>query len=185
VTGRVLAKGRRSGVLVAAGTAIGILCHATLAGLGLAALVMRSSEAFAVVKLAGAGYLVVLGVLTVIRARRRPRDGVESAPAARRLPWQVRGDFTGGLLGSVLNPKAAAVYLTLAPQFLSTGHRVFAQMLVLAVAHIVVAVGWLLSWTLVVSAARATVRSRRFRALLEQLTGLVLVTMGVRTAVTA
>lgn len=199
VTGRVLAKGRRSGVLVAAGTACGILCHATLAGIGLAALVMRSSEAFLVVKLVGAGYLVVLGLTTLVKARRAAKlpeaaevsqaggTTAEVAPVGggRRLPWVGRSDFVQGLVGNVLNPKAAAVYLTLAPQFVGAGAGVLGQMLVLAAAHVVVAVGWLLCWTVLVGAARGVVRSRWFRSAVGYVTGVVLVALGVRTAVTS
>jgi threonine/homoserine/homoserine lactone efflux protein len=210
VTGRVLAKGRRSGVLVAAGTACGILCHATLAGIGLAALVMRSSEAFLVVKLVGAGYLVVLGLTTLVKARRATKTAkapkatkaakategpeareareareVEPVGGGRRLPWVGRSDFVQGLVGNVLNPKAAAVYLTLAPQFVGAGAGVLGQMLVLAGAHVVVAVGWLLCWTVLVGAARGVVRSRWFRSAVGYVTGVVLVALGVRTAVTS
>lgn len=69
VTQRVIDRGVRSGFLVITGTAGGILCHAVLAGAGLSALVMRSSEAFTAVKLAGAVYLIGLGLRTVWRTR--------------------------------------------------------------------------------------------------------------------
>ncbi|HMC03399.1 MAG TPA: LysE family transporter, partial [Cellulomonadaceae bacterium] len=62
VTGRALAGDRRGSVAVVAGTAVGIITHALLAGLGLAAVVMASSEAFTVVRLVGAGVMVVLGL---------------------------------------------------------------------------------------------------------------------------
>jgi threonine/homoserine/homoserine lactone efflux protein len=187
VTSRVLARGRRGGALVAAGTACGIVCHATLAGLGLAAAVMHSSVAFTVVKLVGAGYLIGLGLVIVYRSRSSGRGSrAASAQPGRRLPWTGRGDFVQGLLGNVLNPKAAAVYLTLAPQFLPatpTSETVLlGQMLVLATAHVVVAVGWLLCWTAVVGRARAVVRSPRFRQVIDRVTGSVLILLGIRTA---
>lgn len=177
VTQRVLDRGARSGVAVTAGTACGLVCHATLAGLGLSALVMRSSEAFTIVKIIGAAYLVVLGLRTLWRAR----PGAAAEPAApRRLPWQGRGDLAQGFLGNVLNPKAAAVYLTVAPQFLHAGAPLLPQMLELCVAHIVVAAGWLLIWTTVVHLSRRTVRSPRFRHVMDRVTGVVLVGLGLR-----
>jgi threonine/homoserine/homoserine lactone efflux protein len=187
VTSRVLARGRRGGVLVAAGTACGIVCHATLAGLGLAAVVIRSSEAFVVVKLVGAGYLVALGLTMVYRSRTRGRttdaDVDRSAP---RLVWTGHNDFVQGLLGNLLNPKAAAVYLTLAPQFVrpqSGGTSLLGQLLVLAAVHVGVAVSWLLCWSAIVAAARAAVRSSRFRRVVDRITGSVLIGLGVRAAV--
>lgn len=177
VTQRVLDRGVRSGFAVTAGTMCGLIVHATLAGLGLSALVMRSSEAFTIVKLVGAAYLVLLGLRTLWNSRAsRP-----VAQPARRLPWQGHGDLVQGFLGNVLNPKAAAVYLTVAPQFLHAGSPLLPQMLELCVAHIVVAAGWLLIWTTVVHLSRRTVRSPLFRRVMDRVSGVVLVGLGLRT----
>jgi threonine/homoserine/homoserine lactone efflux protein len=176
VTQRVLVKGRLSGVRVAAGTSCGLICHATLAGLGLSAIIMSSSEAFAAIKLVGAAYLIGMGLATLWGARRRRSP-------SRRLPWADHGDFAQGLLGNMLNPKAAAVYLTLAPQFLHRGQAVMPQMLQLVAAHIVVGGGWLLVWTLIVGGARRVLCAAPFRRVLDRVTGSVLVGLGVRTAV--
>lgn len=175
VTQRVLDRGVRSGFAVTTGTVCGLICHATLAGLGLSALVMRSAEAFTIIKLVGAAYLVLLGLRTLWKSR--PGRG---APA-RRLPWHGHGDLVQGFLGNVLNPKAAAVYLTVAPQLLHTGSPLLPQMLELCVAHIIVAAGWLLFWTAVVHMSRRTVRSPLFRRVMDRVSGVVLVGLGLRT----
>ncbi|SOD72682.1 threonine/homoserine/homoserine lactone efflux protein [Jatrophihabitans sp. GAS493] len=188
VTQRVLTRGAGAGISVILGTSCGLICHATLAGLGLSALVMQSSEAFTVVKLAGAGYLVALGLRSLWRARPRRRvetsqPGDEDGPgAATRLPWQGRGDFLQGFLGNVLNPKAAAVYLTIAPQFLHAGSPLLPQTLLLGLAHIAVATSWLLTWTLVVQLSRRTFSSAGFRRSMDRISGAVLVALGLRTA---
>src|ERR1700709_156123 len=118
-TQRTLRDGPAAGLRVAAGTACGLSFHATAAALGLAALVARSATAFTAVKLAGAAYLVVLGIAMLGAAPR----GTAAAPGleARRLPWTGHGAFVQGLLGNVLNPRAATVYLTLVPQFIAPG----------------------------------------------------------------
>ncbi|GAB2529648.1 LysE family translocator [Nocardia heshunensis] len=177
VTQRVIAGSRREGLLVAAGTATGLCVHAGLAAIGLSALVMRSAEAFTVVRLAGAAYLVWLG-LSVLRGNR----GRAESPS-RKLPWRGHNSYVQGLLGNVLNPKAAAVYLTLAPQFLDPGRPVAAQIAVLAVAHVVVAVTWLTVWTMTVSAARQTIALPRFKVVMNRVTGTVMIALGVRTAI--
>ncbi|SDJ38334.1 Threonine/homoserine/homoserine lactone efflux protein [Frankineae bacterium MT45] len=191
VTQRVLDRGTGAGVSVILGTCGGLMCHATLAGLGLSALVMQSSEAFTVVKIAGALYLVLLGVRSLWRARGRfaaPTGGPTAAPTSanigrtRRLPWQGRGDFLQGFLGNVLNPKAAAVYLTLAPQFLHPRSPLLPQTLMLGAAHATVAASWLLSWTLVVQLSRRTFSSLGFRRAMDRVTGAVLLLLGLRTA---
>jgi threonine/homoserine/homoserine lactone efflux protein len=190
VTQRVLDRGVQSGFAVTAGTVAGLICHATLAGLGLSALVMRSSEAFTAVKIAGAAYLVLLGIRTLWRSRPGQQAPGQVAPSSvraigRKLPWHGRGDLAQGFLGNVLNPKAAAVYLTIAPQFLHAGTPLLPQMLELCVAHIIVAAGWLLIWSTVVHLSRRTVRTPKFRRLMDRVSGVVLVALGIRTGVAA
>lgn len=181
VTQKVIAGSRRDGVLVTFGTTCGLLVHATFAAVGLSALVMASAEALTVVKIVGAAYLVWLGVTTWRSAR------PASTTVGRRrwsTPWVGLGGFGQGLWSNVLNPKAASVYLTLVPQFLTTERAVAPQIAALAVAHVVVVLAWLLLWTSVVAAARTAVEAPRFRRVISRVTGAVLVGLGVRTAVT-
>ncbi|MFI5489068.1 LysE family translocator [Micromonospora echinaurantiaca] len=185
VVSRVGAGGRRQGWWVILGTVTGIYLHAALAAAGLAALVLRSSQAFWLVKLAGAGYLVGLGCwLLVSAARRRPAAPEPSTTRGgwRRLAGRVRHPYLQGLLGNVLNPKAAAVYLTLAPQFLDPSRPVLVPMLLLATAHAVLHTGWLAGWTAVTGAAARLLRTERVRRALDRVTGGVLIGLGVRSA---
>ncbi|MFE0458046.1 LysE family translocator [Kitasatospora sp. NPDC058965] len=186
LTQRVTTAGRREGLAVVLGTATGLYVHATLAGLGLSALVMRSSQAFAAVRLAGAAYLVGLGLWTWWQAggRRRAADaGGDRPPRRSRLPWTGRSTYLQALLGNVLNPKAASVFLTLAPQFLTPRQPVLPQLLALATAQVVLVAVWLLGWAVVIGRAAALARSHRFRTVLTRLTSGVLITLGLRTAV--
>ena len=84
----------------------------------------------------------------------------------------------------MLNPKAAAVYLTLAPQFLDPNRSVLIPMLVLATAHAVLHTGWLAGWTAISAAAARLLRTVRVRRALDRLTGAILVGLGIRTVVT-
>lgn len=188
VVSRVAAGGRRQGWWVILGTVTGIYVHATLAAVGLAALVLRSSQAFWIVKLLGAGYLVGLGLWLLWSAtrRRHPTDSTTlDEPATRRprrLPWRGHHPYAQGLLGNVLNPKAAAVYLTLAPQFLDSHRSVLIPMLVLASAHAALHTCWLAGWTVVSGAAARLLRTLRVRRALDRLTGALLVGLGIRAA---
>ncbi|MGC4749696.1 LysE family translocator [Micromonospora sp. DT201] len=183
VVSRVAAGGRRRGWWVILGTVTGLYVHATLAAVGLAALVLRSSQAFWVVKLVGAGYLVGLGVWLLWTASRRPTERPPTV-RARRLPWRVDHPYLQGLLGNVLNPKAAAVYLTLAPQFLEPGRPVLVPMLLLATAHAALHTCWLAGWTVVSGAAARLLRRANVRRVFDRLTGAILLGLGVRAAVT-
>ncbi|MGS2616267.1 LysE family translocator [Micromonospora sp. LZ34] len=185
VVSRVGAGGRRQGWWVILGTVTGLYVHAVLAAVGLAALVLRSSQAFWIVKLAGAGYLVGLGLWLLFSAARPPSAGHEATTARagwRRPPGRARHPYLQGLLGNVLNPKAAAIYLTLAPQFLDPAKPVLVPMLLLATAHALLHTGWLAGWTAVTGAAARLFRTARVRRALDRLTGAVLVGLGFRSA---
>ena len=111
VVARTLAQGRRAGLTSVAGVALGNLGNAIGASIGLAALFAVSSLAFTAVKLAGAAYLVYLG----IRALRR--STVEVHPAGLGTPKLAR-IFRDGFLVALLNPKTALFFAAFLPQFI-------------------------------------------------------------------
>jgi threonine/homoserine/homoserine lactone efflux protein len=125
--GRALAVGRRGALLTVVGGAGGAYVQVVAVALGLGAIVERSAEAYTVLKLAGAAYLVYLGV-QAIRHRRLPAADV---PAVARTTRPVRDGFVVG----VTNPKMI-VFLTAAlPQFVDREAGGLAlQMLVLGLA---------------------------------------------------
>jgi len=112
IVARTLAQGRAAGLASVAGVAAGNLGNALGASLGLAALFALSSQAFTLVKWAGAAYLVWLGV----QALRRPteRGAAQGACAAPR-PALV---FRDGLVVALLNPKTALFFAAFLPQFM-------------------------------------------------------------------
>lgn len=177
---RVTTRGRREGLPVVLGTATGLYVHATLAAFGLSALVMRSSQAFAAVRLAGAAYLLILGISVWRSATPRPAK----RPVLGRVPWARSSTYTQALLGNVLNPKAASIYLTLAPQFINPHQSPIRQIMILATAHATLVTLWLLTWAVILGKASRAAASQRFKAVLSKITATVLVTLALRTAVT-
>jgi threonine/homoserine/homoserine lactone efflux protein len=124
VLARSLAGGRREGVLSAAGTFAGGLVHVVAAATGLSIVLATSATAFALVKYAGAGYLIYLGVRMMLSAR-SDADLEFSAVQARRNPfWQ-------GIATEVLNPKTAIFFLAFIPQFVNRSSGTFRQFLLL------------------------------------------------------
>ncbi|MDH6138398.1 MULTISPECIES: LysE family translocator [Kitasatospora] len=174
---RVSGAGRRQGLLVAAGTATGLYVHATLAALGLSALVMRSSAAFTALRLAGAGYLIALGLWSWYRA------GAQRTEAGREVGRAVGGTYRQAVLGNVLNPKAASIFLTLVPQFVDPHRPLPPQILLLATAQAALVCAWLLTWTVVVARAAAAFARGPARAALARVSAAVLVTLGLRAVV--
>lgn len=111
VISRGISGGRRAGLVSALGIGSGEVLQTLLAVLGLAALLQASLAAFLIVKYAGAGYLVYLGIRTI-----RERNGF----ALRQLNTASRwGIFRQGVFTNLLNPKAVLFYVTFLPQFVN------------------------------------------------------------------
>lgn len=106
---RGLGQGRVAALVSAFGTGTGIACHSLLVGLGLTALLQASVLAFTALKLAGAAYLVWLGVQAI-----RNRSLVSLNEAQRQPLPRV---FLSGWVSNVLNPKVAVFVLAFIPQF--------------------------------------------------------------------
>lgn len=172
---------------VIAGTATGIYLHALLAALGLSAVVMTSARTFTAVKLAGAAYLVGLGAWMLWSARRRRDDHStqqeDSAHSAPRAPWSRLPAYPQAGLANALNPKAALVYLTLAPQFLDPARAVMVDMLALATCHVAVMALWTGGWSAALRHVRSAAPTVRFGRAVQCAGGAVLIGLGVRTAI--
>ncbi|WP_321873854.1 LysE family translocator [Burkholderia ubonensis] len=111
VMSRTLSGGTRTGVVTAAGVSVGLIVHTMLATLGLGALLQASEWLFTVLKLAGALYLLYLGV-TLLRS-----SGELTLSSGARAPESALRTFAQGALSNVSNPKVALFYLAFLPQF--------------------------------------------------------------------
>lgn len=172
--------GDRSGAWACiAGTALGIITHAVLAGVGLAAVVMQSAELYRLLRLAGAAYLIGLGLWLWFHARAGAASSRAGTETSRRSSWiQGRRAF----VANVLNVKAAAVYLALAPQFLSASQANVAAMVQLGAVHILVMVLWLGFWATGLAALSEWFDRVAWSRRINRLGGAVLVFLGIRSA---
>ena len=109
VAARTLAGGRGEGLASTFGTGIGGLVHVAAGAAGVSALVMASADAFALLKIVGALYLIWLGIKTAREARFDMTASVERMGAGRA--------FREGVVVEALNPKTAAFFLAFLPQF--------------------------------------------------------------------
>jgi len=124
VAARTLAGGRNEGLASSFGTGLGGLVHVAAGAVGVSALVLASAEAFALLKVAGALYLVWLGVKG-FRESGLPIDTKVAATGVARA-------FREGIVVEALNPKTAAFFLAFLPQFVDpTAGPVWLQFVVL------------------------------------------------------
>ena len=181
----VTSAGRSRAFPVILGTITGLYVHATLAIAGLSALVMHSSQAFEAVRIAGAAYLVGLGVHTWRSARpprqARPAPSATAKGAGASAP-AGHAAYRHALLGNVLNPKAASIFLTVVPQFVDPHHQLAVQILTLATAQATLVAAWLAGWTLLLGGAARLTRSPRAGLLANRVSACALVGLGLRGA---
>lgn len=111
---RSATQGFRAGVMAIAGICSGTCLHIAAAAAGLSALLATSSEAFLLVKLLGAGYLLYIGVQTL---REKATAEIQKRPTAALTSYQI---FRQGLLTNLLNPKVALFFMAFLPQFVSS-----------------------------------------------------------------
>jgi threonine/homoserine/homoserine lactone efflux protein len=178
----VLRGGRRDGVLTTLGICAGLFVHATLSACGVSMLLMHSATAFHLLKLAGAGYLVWLGLQSLRHAVRTPppADRLEVVvPPGRRARWQC---FREGVLSNVLNTKTAIFYLAFLPQFIGPTEPVLRKSLLLAGIHYVEGIVWLVALSILVDHTRRVLLKSAVRRWLEGLCGAVLMGFGARLA---
>jgi len=163
------------------GNLTGLVVHAAALAIGLSALLVASAEAYAIVKVAGAAYLIYLGV-QALRSARRPDDLAAGGERPRGRVPSMRTAYLQGLISTVLNPKPALLFLTYLPQFVDETRPVLPQIAFLAGVHIVVGLIWMTLYAHLVARAHRTLTRGDVRRWLEGATGVVLIALGLRVA---
>lgn len=171
-----LTGGRRTGIATAAGVAAGQSVWTVASSLGVVALLTASEPVFRTLKLAGAAYLVYLGIASLLAARAgRPHERT----VGTAVPLTPRGGLRQGALSNLGNPKMAIFFASLLPQFASHGSGAFASLLALGFLFCAMTFAWLSLYAFAVARVGHLLTGTVRRAL-DALTGLVLVALGLR-----
>jgi threonine/homoserine/homoserine lactone efflux protein len=164
-----LGGGRANGVRTAAGVALGQAAWTLSAAAGIAALIAASHPLFVAIRLAGAAYLVYLGLQT-LRGR----------GASGKLPLALGGSgFRQGLVSNLGNPKMAIFFTSLLPQFAGSG---FASLLAFGLLFSLLTLTWLSAYAVAVARAGRVLARPRLRRALDVVTGTALAAFGLRLA---
>jgi threonine/homoserine/homoserine lactone efflux protein len=162
--------GRRRGVFTAFGVSVGQAIWALATSVGLAALIVAFEPALVALKLAGAAFLVYLGVQALARAIR----GETSEPRRSRR----HSPFRQGLVSNLGNPKMAVFFTSLLPQFADS----FVGLLALGLLFCSMTFAWLSAYAVVVANAGDALRRPAIRRVFDAVLGAVLVAFGIRLA---
>jgi threonine/homoserine/homoserine lactone efflux protein len=181
ITRNALVGGRYGGLLTMLGGVLGVSVHAGAAALGLSALLVASATAFTVLKVAGAAYLLWLAVQMLRSAARTRREPEEDHPVA--APISRSAYLRQGFLSNALNPKVALFFVTFLPQFLSSASgSPRAEALLLSVVFALLYLGWFGGYVAVVDRLGRWLRRPSVKARIEQVTGVVLLSVAARLA---
>ncbi|WP_027961914.1 LysE family translocator [Halomonas halodenitrificans] len=173
--------GVRDGALTSLAICCGLFVHAAVSALGISLILLQSAWAFGVLKLAGAVYLIWLGLQALLAARRGQGLPVAGVNGARR-GVSVWRPLREGLLSNVLNPKTVVFYMAFLPQFIAPGDPALVKSLFLAGVHFVIANLWQIGVASMVGGAGRLLASPAFARGLNGLTGMVLIVFGIRLA---
>ena len=179
VVTRSIAQGRRAGLVSMLGIEAGGLVHVAAAAIGLSAIIASSATAFTAVKLAGAAYLIYIGVRRLVSREEALPEATVAGRSSKRL-------FAQGVVVNVLNPKTAVFFLAFLPQFVDPARgTVTLQFLVLGLTFVAVAMISDGAYALAAGTAGDWMRgSERVRRWLGRFSGTVFVGLGVTAALT-
>ncbi|MGH9136075.1 MAG: LysE family translocator [Acidimicrobiales bacterium] len=180
VVTRGVSLGRRAALATMVGNECGTLVHAVAVALGVGAVVQRSVLVFNVLKLAGAAYLVYLGVSAIRRRRNLAAELAAPRSLTGRRLWR------DGFLVGITNPKTTLFFLAVLPQFVSPerGH-VQLQLLVLGLVFVALAVVNDGLYGVAAGSVRSWLdRSPRCTAAVGATSGVVMIGLGLRLALT-
>jgi Putative threonine efflux protein len=165
---------RFSGVYTAAGLALGNLVHVAYCLVGIGVLISKSIVVFNLIRLAGAFYLIYLGIKAL-----RSRPGAPGEESRARLPFGTIAALRSGFLTDLLNPKATLFFLALFTQVIDQGTSLVAQ---LGYALTIVTLEFVCLAFLALTISRQSVRQRlqAVNGQLERITGAVFIALGLK-----
>ena len=185
VTRQVVMHGRPAAFATLGGLLVGGLMHAAFAALGLSTLLLTSATAYTTIKIAGAIYLMGLGLQTIWSSRRRSRlistDRVGAADDAKEM--SLRNAFVLGFISDATNPKVAIFFLTFLPQFVSPGEGDTLAIASLGVLFNAIATTWWIGYVLILERAAEWLRRPTLRRVVENVSGTILIALGLRVLV--
>jgi threonine/homoserine/homoserine lactone efflux protein len=172
-----LAQGGRASLWANAGILTGNAFYFLLSALGLGAVLLASHEVFTMIKLLGAGYLVYLGIRTIVGVGLGLRAG--RVVSAATSDWSTLGR---GFALQAANPKALMFFVALLPQFIDPTRPIALQILILGVTSVVIEFFVLAGYGYLAGRAATLAHQPRFVALTNRVSGGMLVAAGAGLA---
>ena len=176
---RSVSQGRRAGLVSVAGIITGCVVHVLCAAFGLSLILSTSATAFTIIKWAGAGYLIFIGLKTLM-----DNQTAFETVGNKFQPRDLRKIYRQGVITNVLNPKVALFFLSFLPQFINpqavTGPLPF---LLLGSTFLVTSSIWFMTLTGTAALMTDTLRNnQRIGLILQKISGIIFIGFGLKLA---
>ncbi len=173
--------GWRDGAMSSLGICSGLFLHATVSAIGISVILLQAAWAFSLLKMAGAGYLVWLGLSSWRKVVKQETFELENRQTVMGA-FLVQRSFREGFLSNILNPKTAIFYMAFLPQFINPDHSALLQSLFLAGLHFIIAMAWQCLLALMVKQLKIWLQRPRVSQVFDGVTGTVMIALGLRVA---
>ncbi len=171
------------GMVTSTGICCGLFAHATISALGISFLLLHTAWAFSLLKLAGAFYLIWLGLCSWRRVISGSHNLLSGNSAEGRANMRILRSFREGFLSNVLNPKTILFYMAFLPQFINPTDPPLTQSLFVAGIHFCVGMLYQCTLAAMVDKAKAMLQRPMVNRIFDSLTGSVLMGIGLKLAI--
>ncbi|MCG8532291.1 MAG: LysE family translocator [Desulfovibrionales bacterium] len=175
--------GFKDGTITSAGISSGLFVHAAISGCGLALIIYNSAQAYHILKVVGAFYIVYLGLQNLREAKKRYTANHAEQLSVTYEPVLIHRSFREGVLSNVLNPKTAVFYMTFLPQYMNPESNLLLQSFTLAGMHFGISFVWQCILAGIVDKIKRIITAPKSRSYIEATAGSILVGLGIKLAV--
>jgi threonine/homoserine/homoserine lactone efflux protein len=172
--------GWQDGAMSSLGICSGLFIHAIVSAVGISVILLNTAWAFSFLKIAGAGYLIWLGLSSFRTAFTGSNNLFQIDLPAGSKGFNMKRSFREGLLSNVLNPKTLVFYMAFLPGFIDPSHSAIKQSIALAGIHFGIAMIWQCFLSATVSRARLILQKPFMNKLFGGLTGSVMIFLGYK-----
>ncbi|NVK55314.1 MAG: LysE family translocator [Alteromonadaceae bacterium] len=173
--------GHRAGLANVAGFVAAFYVHGTLSIFGISILLVQSANAFLILKMLGAAYLIWLGIKALRNAISQSKVANHCEPVLQQMPVSIKVAFFEGFLTNTLNPKVSIFYLAAFPQFMPAGGNALSAYS-LVTAHSLVNVVWFSAMVFTLTKVKSATSHPKFKVWLNSVTGIVFIGFGTKLA---
>jgi len=176
--------GYRAAVYNVIGVACSMFIHASLSGLGISLLIMKSPSLHSLIKLLGISYIMYLGISSIVSAyqlhKRSTSINDESARANESPSETVLKSFMKGFSTNVLNIQTCFIFLSIFPQYMNFEHSLFTQSLFLTLVFVGLLLVWYAALIALISKIRHYLLQPRIQLKIKAVTGSLLLVMAIK-----